>query len=330
VTGASPPATRELADQVLVGARDGIAKLAQGAPSLSVRELAGVEAVILVDGTRPSLTVHDGFIDLDDPKIGDWKAALDHFHDAIRSVTASVGRLDSGGQAIGTAFAIAPDLVLTNRHVLEEIAIQQAAGWTLNRPENTTVEFIGEQGSDRTRRARIVEVAFAPPLPIERQVRLERPDFAVLRLIAGDGDVLPPPLQPASDPDLLFDGRDLYVVGFPGRPLSFFGEGPPPPQHETNEVLKEVFDFKFGVKKLAPGQADKIPGELAGDINNWAFSHDASTLGGNSGSCILDLTEDAKRVVGLHFAGVSRELNFAHSLAALRPQLEPLGVEYLE
>jgi hypothetical protein len=118
-------------------------------------------------------------------------------------------------------------------------------------------------------------------------------------------------------------------VGFPAQANPFFGTGDPDPGMETNEVMAKVFGMKFGVKKLAPGQVNELPGALAGDINNCVFSHDASTLGGNSGSCIVDFMRDGTRVIGLHFAGMSRKRNYAHSLAALRDHLAPLGVKYV-
>jgi V8-like Glu-specific endopeptidase len=46
------------------------------------------------------------------------------------------------------------------------------------------------------------------------------------------------------------------------------------------------------------------------------FSHDASTLGGNSGSCVIDL--DGGKVLGLHFSGRYRRSNKAVALWKLR------------
>ena len=60
---------------------------------------------------------------------------------------------------------------------------------------------------------------------------------------------------------------------------------------------------------------------MDGDDEAWITSHDASTLGGNSGSVVF-LFEGAGDVcVGLHFAGVARKQNYAHVVAKIRDQL---------
>lgn len=45
------------------------------------------------------------------------------------------------------------------------------------------------------------------------------------------------------------------------------------------------------------------------------FQHDCSTLGGNSGSCIVNL--ETHRIVGLHFGGRFRITNEAVNLTKL-------------
>ena len=317
----------DLAQDIVRGAATGLAKARDGAAALTLRELVGLEAVILTNGTRPSLTVRDGFVDLDGQDVGDWRPALDHFAPAIRSVIAAVGRVDRGDAHVGTAFAIAPDLVVTARHVLEAIATRADDGWRFGAPLATVV--FPADASGKQRRARVIEVAFTGDLDIEGRLNLDRLDMAVLRLGVDDAFAMPAPVRIESSADDLFDRRDIYVVGFPARPRTYYGADAPPAGYEANSILMEVFNFEFGVKKLAPGQVDRLPGQIAGDIHNWAFSHDASTLQGNSGSCVVDLTHDGARVVGLHFAGISREQNYAHSLAALREQLSQFPVAFI-
>src|SRR5262245_51317636 len=123
--------------QLLASAASGLAKLNEGesAENFSLGEHAGLESVILTNGERPSLLVHDGFVDLNAPDIGDWGDQLIPRRDQIRQVVASVGRIDvpvKPGFA-GTCFVIAEGLVLTNRHVLEAIGTQDIVtrAWTL-------------------------------------------------------------------------------------------------------------------------------------------------------------------------------------------------------
>jgi len=56
--------------------------------------------------------------------------------------------------------------------------------------------------------------------------------------------------------------------------------------------------------------------------------HDASTLGGNSGSCVVDL--DSNQVIGLHFAGKYMQYNEAVALWRLvdDPLLRDAGVNF--
>jgi V8-like Glu-specific endopeptidase len=64
-------------------------------------------------------------------------------------------------------------------------------------------------------------------------------------------------------------------------------------------------------------------GSLPGDKRRWVFGHDATTLGGNSGSPALAWTDSA---FGLHFAGRSIDTNCAHAVSAITTELRALGV----
>jgi hypothetical protein len=313
---------------ILDGARTGLAKVFEGEPpeSFTLGEHVGLEAVILTNGERPSLFVRDGFVDLAAPDIGNWEQDLDHFRDKIRKVIASVGKIviPVGPRFAGTCFVIAEGLVLTNRHVLEEIAKQDSAGgWTLNWPSETNVDFVGEDGSDKSTKFRVIGVAFAGPDPINRTVNFKNLDMAMLRVDPGsDADSrFPDVVTFEKDPAQPQMPRDLYVVGFPGRPEKWLFGGTPPAGYETTQVIASVFNNRFGVKRLAPGELKAGPGQVADDAKGWICSHDASTLGGNSGSCVVDLSGDGLRIVALHFAGAARAQNWAHAAARLQEQL---------
>jgi V8-like Glu-specific endopeptidase len=90
-----------------------------------------------------------------------------------------------------------------------------------------------------------------------------------------------------------------------------------------------IFNNKFGVKRLAPGTVKAGPGEIEEDSKSWICAHDASTLGGNSGSCVADLSEDGFRITGLHFAGINREQNWAHVAARLHQQLSLFSAKFV-
>ena len=94
--------------------------------------------------------------------------------------------------------------------------------------------------------------------------------------------------------------RKVYVVGYPAW------DG----RRNDPEAMRRIFAGIYDVKRLQPGT---IRTRL---VLGSTFEHDASTLGGNSGSCVVDL--ETGKVLGLHFAGLYREYNKAVALWKLR------------
>jgi serine protease len=56
---------------------------------------------------------------------------------------------------------------------------------------------------------------------------------------------------------------------------------------------------------------------LTNDTRNWVMSHDATTLGGNSGSIVVSVNVGLP-ACALHFAGAPLTANYAHALSAVR------------
>jgi serine protease len=336
-----PPAAPEgeqaaIKQEVVAGARSGLAKVFQGeSPErFTLGEHVGLEAIIITNGERPSLFVRSGFVDLNAPDIGDWNRDLGRFQNEIRKVITSVGRIDVPVNPwfAGTCFVIAEGLVLTNRHVLEEIATQDATGaWTLNWPDATWIDFVGEDGAVTATKFKITGVGFAGPDPIKRTINFAHLDMAVLRVdpASDAANAFPKPVTFEIDTAQPKARRDLYVVGFPGQPRTWLFGGTPPVGHETSQVISTIFNNKFGVKRLAPGTIKAGPGEVTNDGKSWICAHDASTLSGNSGSCVADLSGDGFRIVALHFAGTSRAQNWAHVAARLHEQLSTFPATFV-
>jgi hypothetical protein len=67
------------------------------------------------------------------------------------------------------------------------------------------------------------------------------------------------------------------------------------------ELMKELYRDRYDVKRAAPGFSVGSDGR--------ATRHDCTTSGGNSGSVVLDLKTG--EAVGLHFAGLYQETNYA-------------------
>jgi hypothetical protein len=99
-------------------------------------------------------------------------------------------------------------------------------------------------------------------------------------------------------------------MGYPARPLD-----------EVGEVLMRVFQDEYFVKRFAPGFVAKAPNEMDDGGHNRVFTHDSSTLGGNSGSCVIEFRIQGKAAVGLHFGGQQRLENYAHSIARIKDLL---------
>jgi hypothetical protein len=102
-------------------------------------------------------------------------------------------------------------------------------------------------------------------------------------------------------PDWANPPQFIYTVGYPGNP----GWG------ELLSLQEQLFQSTFGCKRLAPGEIEPPHA----NVSTWTLAHDASTLGGNSGSVVLvPGREDA--AAGLHYGGtgaVPRE-NWGHIL----------------
>ncbi|MBU3078925.1 trypsin-like serine peptidase [Sphingomonas quercus] len=317
----------ELAAALVAGAQTALPKLDDGRDDFTIREAVALEAVVLTDGTRPSLTIRDGYIDLAAAEVGEWRTALSLFRPAIEKVIRSVARINVPVKPFfaGTGFVVADDLVITNRHVAEAIAVEGPRGtWTLRWPDATTLDFLAEDGAPARPSARVTDIPFAGPDPIAGMVDFGHLDVAVLRCTGIGGARLPDAVSLDAGPDRLAESGAFCAIGFPARPLVQVGDAVPPPGFETSAVISSVFHGDFGVKKLAPGRIEDMPGALPGDRRKWVLSHDASTLGGNSGSALVDLDADGGRIIGIHFGGISREENYGHGFAAIRASLPDL------
>ena len=71
--------------------------------------------------------------------------------------------------------------------------------------------------------------------------------------------------------------------------------------------MKKLYRDRFDVKRAAPG--------FTSGHEQASTTHDCTTLGGNSGSVVLELAMG--KAVGLHYAGIYEENNFAVPASAL-------------
>ena len=268
---------------------------------------------------RPALRVVGGTVDEHDPLFGEWGGPLIGLAE-MPALTGAVGRIDGDGSHIGTGFVISDGVVMTNRHVAEAIAEEVTNGaqskWVLSF-NDVTIDF--SETADGSARYRIKSVIAAGPDPIESLVRFNRLDMALLEVESTNvaGKKLPKPLALIdAHPELLQKG-DMFAIGYPARPSTSSMIDPATQTFslEVSKRLGQIFNLRYGRKYLSPGIVDNPT--VSNDLRSWVFTHDATTLGGNSGSVVVRMM-DVLGAAGLHFGGATLTANYAHSIAAVK------------
>ncbi|MFI0986400.1 trypsin-like serine peptidase [Streptomyces exfoliatus] len=313
--GAAPAAeisrfAREERARVLEAGVSGLEKLAaHREDELDGDESFGVEAIVLLEGRPAILVQRQDFA----PQRDEW-AVLDSQRAAIRESLARVGRVEVTGHPrldwVGTAFVVGPGAVMTNRHVAVEFSRLQDDGvdWTFEYGMSARVDPAEELPLDGEPPGASVPYEVTEIIGIHPDV-----DMALLRVEPSADGGLPTPLAVAADAPASVPGRPVYVVGYPAW------DG----RRNEPESMRRIFMDVYNVKRLQPGAATEFtPGGLV-------MKHDCSTLGGNSGSPVFDLTDH--RVLGLHFGGRYRTGNFAVPLWELvdDPLLAAAGVNWV-
>ena len=292
--------------------------------------LAGLEAVIRSDGTRPVAFVRGGFVDASQPSLqrSEWLSALGRVESSIRHLCAATGRIDDPARKglgyQGTAFLVGDGLVMTSRTVLRAITREGDADRGMLKP-NIAVDFGREVGPPSTdRRFPVREILFrglvgADSWQQSSGLNFDGLDIAVLALDTSLGTLPPPlPLQRSSAVVHAVGGQKACLVGFPGA---------------TRGLAADIFDLVFaGVKafkRVAPGLILEPAGEgaIEKDPRNWIMSHDASTLGGHGGSPIAALELGSSALLGIQLAGMSDRRNRAHAFERIGDLLD--GIEGL-
>ncbi|MEM9317274.1 MAG: trypsin-like peptidase domain-containing protein [Pseudomonadota bacterium] len=296
--------------RLLADAKDALARLRNDGPAAAIGEdhRIGLEAIVVTDGRRPCPRIRDHRV-VDDGSLGGWRAQLNAYKTDIESVSESVGRIDdAAGVHQGTGFVVGEHLIMTNRHVLETIGSREASGnWEI--APGATIDFLRESGNSERAIFDIESVHFAGPDDINGGFNLAWLDMAVLRCKPSTSGEFPKTLEYSTDAGESASQRDIYVIGYPAQP----GVG----HRYARAVLDALFDGEYSIKRWAPGRITQARGQVAGDTNLWAITHDATTLGGNSGSCVVELGPMGLKVIGLHYAGQAEWNNYAHVAAEL-------------
>lgn len=292
------PELHELAERITADADEALRAL-RDEDEERLRErpdiLDSLEAVVRTDGSRPSFMIRNGEADRTTSPLGAWADTLDASADLLRDAIACVGRINvpSAAQGFeGTGFLIQDDLIATNRHVLQAAASCGGDGtWTFR--EGVTIDFGHEfraRASVGRRALRRVVFAGSKPILSAGPIDHTKLDLALIELEPGAPEELPRAplaLDVAADwaePDLA-----VYTVGYPANP----GVGAYSPT-----LLEQLFQMTFGYKRLAPGVVMRSRVK----VHTWTLAHDATTLGGNSGSVVLVAGREYA-AAGLHYGG---------------------------
>ena len=262
----------------------------------------GLEAIIRTDGSRPSFLIREGEIDFESSPAGDWAEPLKARADALRKATACVGRIDASGEWQGTGFLVGPDVVLTNRYILQRIASQDtAASWKLN--ADAAIDFGHECRGCSVNRRKLKQVVFWGAQDIDfNAIDHAKLDMALIEVepLPGGG---PDPFVIQSEPPApTFTDLPVVTVGYGGKPR-YPGQSQP--------LLNDLFRRSFGYKRLAPGEVITQPN----GVPSSTLRDDATTFGGNSGSVVISLTREGT-ALGLHYGRrrLSPTENWSHRL----------------
>lgn len=308
----------DLAQRVLGTGREGLELIAgqreeTAAPLAEVA--AALEVVVHTDGSRPAFLVREDAPVFDSSPAGGWADLLaDPLRDAdLRTALSAVARIDITHPLMpyaGTGWLVAPDLIVTNRHVAQVFVTFPPGGPPQIRHDLLPRIDFGHEfnGRDSADSRPLTELVFCgakpiPPVGIDHDCL----DIAAFRLGAPAPDSRRP-LGLGDGPRLALPQTQVFVAGYPARPdPAALGS-----VSETDRVLRLLFDKLWGFKRLAPGEV--TPTGLGGRTMN----HDASTLGGNSGSLVMGL-DSLPFVTGIHYGGSwgGDRTNWAHVLGGV-------------
>jgi S1-C subfamily serine protease len=255
-----------------------------------------IEAIIMEIG-RPALFVKNDTFAIPDSDI--WTNRLESNRTALEGAISSVGRIELKNHPrldwVGTGWVVRENVVVTNRHVAEEFSIRDGAKLLKFRRNHENKE-IGARIDLREEYMQPDEVEFrvVKVLYIEEP---EGPDIAFLE-VEFTGSNVPKPIKLSS---AAVPGLDVAVIGFP----AWDGKRNDP------TVMRRLFNDIYGVKRLQPGKVVTV--------ESGHFSHDCTTLGGNSGSPVIDISTG--EAVGLHFAGSYLKENLAVPAGIIKDRL---------
>ena len=257
---------------------------------------------------RPALNIKDNLIVEAGPEID---ATAKPIADRLKASAAIInprvpliGRIDvvnhpSNFPYVGTGWLVDTDIVVTNRHVAELISRADAGEFRFRldgfgNPLSVSLDYYHEHGSGQSAIAQVLRVIWIETDPAKA-------DIAFIQVARRSDGLTPGKIELAgADPE---ENTEVAVVGYPARAPSHIV----PDQARMDAIYGGIYD----VKRIAPG--------LVGPNSDGWMTHDCTTLGGNSGSVVLNMKTG--QAVGLHFAGLYLIENYAVPASVVREYL---------
>ena len=261
-----------------------------------LEDASATEAIVMTQG-YPALLVEDG--DYENPKLQVWRQRLDPHREAIKKVIAGVGRVELSSPTmpwVGTCWLVDEYTLVTNRHVAEAFTDIHRGGLVITAGLEVNVDFREEYRSTARQEVKVSKVSH-----IDQEV-----DLAFMKLdrsVVATIGVEPIPVARRHD------GQFIGVCGYPARDH----RNPP---RDMARIFRNIYD----VKRFAPGKV------MDAHAFDKVFTHNCTTLGGNSGSAVFDIASGA--AIGLHFAGSALDSNRAVNLEWLRRKLVEHSVNF--
>lgn len=320
-------ASEDQADEIARSISVLLSEVKSNAPRSAIGKL-GLEALVIMTG-RPALRVINGDVDHEDPRAESWGGAIYNIksNSNFKLRLDAVGRIDLDGEHQGTGFVVGQGLILTNRHVLQQIASptprrNKPDAWVLH-DGDCFINFAEQPTFGPSSSCfKVLEVLCAGDDFIDmNSVDLRKVDAAVLRVaeksVVGDFPA-PSPLDVSLSPNLSNPTEQIAVIGYPAQPNLVRIGTSNKVDYEVMARLQAIFGADYGTKYFAPGKV-MVPA-AASLIPQMTRMHDATTLGGCSGSVVASFAKPMS-AAALHFGGAFKSGNYAHTL----PELKALG-----
>jgi len=257
-------------------------------------ELYALEAIVL-PANRPVVFVRGESYD---PVEAPWLALNEPPVKArLSALLPFIGRVEVPNSALlpyaGTGFVVGKNLLMTNRHVAE--IFTEGLGLRLRyQPGDAAINFKRQVDSPEDD---------SSPTLVVRNVLMIHP-YWDMALLAVDGLSTVGALNlSARSPEELV-GHNIVAIGYPARD-----------DRNDLSLQDKIFHKTYQVKRLQPGMVRARATVRSFETVVNAMTHDSSTLGGNSGSAIIDV--DTGAVLALHFAGEYLKANYAVPLYEL-------------